>query len=181
MANPSSAAAERYARAVFELGVEAGDADALVGKVRDFAALYAGSSDLRNILENPLVTADERVRTLRELGRRLGLSDLALTVLRYLASRRRLRLLPEIARRLARLLDDEQGVVRAQVTAASRLPELFYERLARELEGLVGRKVTLERKEDPSLIAGVVTRIGDNTIDGSLRGRLEHIERRLLG
>ena len=70
--------------------------------------------------------------------------------------------------------------MRATVTAATTLPESFYEKLKGELEGITGRKIVLDRREDPSLIAGVVTRIGDNTIDGSLRGRLEHIERKLV-
>jgi F-type H+-transporting ATPase subunit delta len=87
--------------------------------------------------------------------------------------------LPEIAERLARLADERRGVVRATVTAAAPLPESFYERLTRELEALTGKNIALERRQDPSLIAGVVTRIGDNTIDGSLRGRLERLGRQL--
>ena len=180
MAKPSSVAAERYARAIFELAVESGDYEALVKKLADFSELYAGSAQLRNALENPLVSAEERSRTVRAFADRLALAPLALTVVRYLSSRRRLRLLPEISRRIARLLDQKRGVVRASVTTAGPLPEAFYERLARELQVLVGKTVTLERHEDPFLIAGVVTRIGDNTIDGSLRGQLEHIERQLL-
>jgi F-type H+-transporting ATPase subunit delta len=85
-----------------------------------------------------------------------------------------------VTRRLSRLADERRGVVRASVTAASQLPEAFYERLSRELEALTGKHIALERHQDASLIAGVVTRIGDNTIDGSLRGRLESLGRQLL-
>ncbi len=116
---------------------------------------------------------------LKDIAGRLGLSPLATTAIRYIASRRRLRSLPDIARRLGSLSDEKAGIVRATVTAASALPESFYEKLKAELEGITGRKIVLDRREDASLIAGVITRIGDNTIDGSLRGRLEHIERQL--
>jgi F-type H+-transporting ATPase subunit delta len=172
--------AERYARAIFELGVETGTLAALADQVRKFAAAYETSDDLRSVLENPLVPLEKRQQILSELATKIGAGPFALNTLRYLARRRRLKSLPEIARRLDTLSDEKEGVMRATVTAASTLPDAFYQRLGNELESMVGRKVVLERREDPSLIAGVVTRIGDNTIDGSLRGRLELLERKLL-
>jgi F-type H+-transporting ATPase subunit delta len=179
MSRADTAAAERYARAIFELGVESGNASDLVGKVEAFAAVYNGSLQLRVVLENPRVEASERDAVLREVAQRLGFGPLGLNAVRYLARRRRLRALPEIAERLRHLIDQKAGLVRATVTAAAPLPESFYEKLSRELEALTGQRVSLERREDPSLIAGVVTRIGDKTIDGSLRGRLEQLGRQL--
>jgi F-type H+-transporting ATPase subunit delta len=82
---------------------------------------------------------------------------------------------------LATLADEKAGVVRATVTSAGPLPDSFYERLTKELETATQRKVAIDRQEDPTLIAGVVTRIGDNTIDGSVKGRLAEIERLLAG
>lgn len=172
--------AERYARAIFELGVETGTLAALVDQIRRFAAAYAESADLRSVLENPVVPLEQRQNILGELASRLGFGPSALNTVRYLASRRRLAVLPDIAKRLDSLSDEKQGVVRATVTSAAPLSEAFYQRLAEELAKLVGKKVVLDRREDPSLIAGVVTRIGDNTIDGSLRGRLDTLERTLL-
>ena len=172
--------ADRYARAVFDLGIESGELGELVGKIDAFASAYRGAKELRVVLENPQVVASEREAILRAIASRLGLGKLELNVVRYLAHRRRLRLLPDVANKLARLSDERNGVVRATVSVAGPLPEAFYERLTRELETITGRRVVLEREEDPALIAGVVTRIGDNTIDGSIRGRLDQLERQLL-
>jgi len=172
--------AERYALAIFELGVETGTLAALVDQVRRFAETYAESADLRGALENPLIPSEQRDKVLREIASRLGFGPSALNTVRYLAHRRRLAALPDIARRLDTLSDEKQGVVRATVTSAAPLSESFYQRLAEQLGAMVGKKVVLDRREDPSLIAGVVTRIGDNTIDGSVRGRLESLERTLL-
>ena len=61
------------------------------------------------------------------------------------------------------------------------MPDSFYQKLVAELEAATARKIVLERREDPTLIAGFVTRIGDNAIDGSVRGRLTEIERQLVG
>jgi F-type H+-transporting ATPase subunit delta len=172
--------ADRYARAIFELGVEDGSLQPLTDQLQGFAATYAAELELRSVLENPVVPADKRDAVLRQVAASLKLGPLALNAVRYLASRRRLSILPDVAKRLASLADEKAGVARAEVTSAGPLPEAFYSRLAEELGTLVGRKVVLERRQDPNLIAGVVTRIGDNTIDGSLKGRLEELERRLL-
>lgn len=173
-------AAQRYARAIFELGVETGQIETLVRQIAVFADCYAGSPDLAAVLDNPLVPEEQREAILVDLAARLGLAELVLNAVRLLALRRRLAALPEIARRLNVLSDEQAGVVRATVTSATPLPEEYYRALSQELEAALSRKVVIEKKEDPTLIAGVVTQIGDNTIDGSVRGRLGELERRLL-
>jgi F-type H+-transporting ATPase subunit delta len=175
----SDAVAERYARAIFELGVESGQLEALTDSIRSFAESYAASRELQGVLGNPLVELSKREGILLDVAARVGLTGVGLNALRFVAKRNRLSSLPDIARRLASLADEKARVVRATVTSAGPLPEEFYERLIKELESATERKVTLDRKQDPSLIAGVVTRIGDNTIDGSVKGRLAEIERQL--
>src|SRR6478736_4350867 len=143
--------AERYARAIFELGVEAGQVVALSEQVRSFADTYAASRELQAVLGNPMVEPEKREAILRDIAGRVGLSGVGLNAIRLLAARNRL----------------------------ASLPESFYERLMRELESATSRKVAIDRQQDPSLIGGIVTRIGDNTIDGSVKGRLAEIERQL--
>jgi F-type H+-transporting ATPase subunit delta len=179
MSRADATAAGRYARAIFELGVESGDAATLVTKIGALASVYRETPELRNVFGNPQVQATERDAILRAIAGRLDFGTLELNVVRYLARRRRLQALPEIAERLARIADERSGIVRATVTAALPLPESFYERLIRELEVLTGQRILLERRQDPSLIAGVVTRIGDNTIDGSLGGWLDRLGNQL--
>lgn len=173
--------ADRYARAIFELGVETGQLAAITEQVRRFARTYAGSGELRSVLDNPVIEAEKRDAVLGEIAARLGLSGNGLNLIKLLAQRKKLRAVPEIAQRLDRFTDEQAGVVRATVTSAKPMPDSFYQRLVSELEAATARKIVLERREDPSLIAGFVTRIGDNTIDGSVRGRLDEIERQLVG
>jgi F-type H+-transporting ATPase subunit delta len=75
--------------------------------------------------------------------------------------------------------DRKKGLLRAEVVAAAPLSEAYYARLQQQLEKLTGKKVVLDRREDPSLLAGVVTRIGDTVYDGSLRTRLQEIKHAL--
>ncbi|MDF3066521.1 MAG: synthase subunit delta [Polyangiaceae bacterium] len=162
--------ADRYARAIFELGVETNQLASITEQVRRFAQVYSGSAELRAVLDNPIIEAEKREAVLADVAARLGLAGNALNLIRLLSSRKKLRVVPDIARRLDRFSDEKAGVVRATVTSARPMPDSFYQKLVAELESATSRKIVLERKEDPSLIAGFVTRIGDNTIERQLVG-----------
>jgi len=175
-----SAVSERYARALFELADEAGQVTSVAGEIDRFADAYRSSPELERALGNPSVDEAARDAILKELGTSLSLSPLSVNTIRLMARRRRLDAIADVAAEIRSLADEKAGVLRATVTTAKPLPESYYQRLSAELEKRLGRKVMIERKEDPSLIAGVVTRIGDNTIDGSVRGRLSALGRELL-
>jgi F-type H+-transporting ATPase subunit delta len=175
-----AAVAERYARALCELATESGQLDVATRQVSELVALYEGSPDLRSVLDNPVVPEAKREAILGTIVQRLGLGVAVSNTVRLLARRRRLAVLPDLGRSVQRLADQQAGKVRAVVTSATALTESDAHRLAQELERRTSRKVVLERRVDPTLIAGLVTCIGDKVIDGSLRGRLEALERRLL-
>jgi F-type H+-transporting ATPase subunit delta len=172
--------ARRYAKAILELGSERGKLDALVNEMSDAAAAYKSSPELRAALENPLVALDAKKAILDELSQRLGLSPTAHHALRLLGDRRRLRALPAIAQLLRELNDAKRGVVRAEVITAVRLSDGYYQRLQTELEKMTGKKVVLDTREDATILAGVITRIGDMVVDGSLRSRLQEMKTALL-
>jgi F-type H+-transporting ATPase subunit delta len=175
-----AAIAERYARALFELADETGQVASVAAEIDRFADAYRTSPDLERALGNPAVDEAARDAVLKDLGASLSLSPLSLNAVRLMARRHRLGAIRDVAAEIRRLADEKAGVLRATVTTARPLPESYFTRLAAELEKRLGRKIVIERREDPSLIAGVVTRIGDNTIDGSVRGRLNALERELL-
>lgn len=173
-------AAERYARAIFELGAEAGQLERLSQEIAEFAASFVELPLLRRALENPVLEEAQRELLLRHLGRRAELSALTVNALLVLLRRRRLGALPAIARRLRSLSDEKNGVCRAKIVSAGSLPETYFTQLRQGLEKALGKRVIVEHEEDPELIGGIVARIGDNTIDGSIQGRLEELRRKLL-
>jgi len=172
--------AERYARAILELADESKQLSQVTNEIRSIADAYGESEELRALTANPAVEGGARDALLRDLGARLALSPIAMNAVRLMARRGRLSVLPEVAEMLGRLADQKAGVLRAVVISARPLTEEYYERLSAELSKRTNRKILLERREDPTLIGGVVTRIGDHTIDGSLKGRLAALERQLL-
>jgi F-type H+-transporting ATPase subunit delta len=167
--------ARRYAKALLELGVEQGELDRIVDEIESVAAAWDASADLRNAVDNPLVAHAAKKAVVSELADRIGATTTTRHALLLLVDRRRTKTLPSIARTLRQLADARKGVVRAEVTTAAPLSDPYYARLQAQLEKMTGTRVVIDRRIDASLIAGVITRIGDRVIDGSLRTRLQSL------
>lgn len=175
-----SIVARRYAQALLELGVETGTLDRLVEEMATIAQAWETSPDLRNALENPLVAHDAKKAVMTELSEQIGATQTTRHALLLLVDRRRTKALPHVARYLRELGDARKGILRAEVTTAAPLSDGYYGRLQAQLERMTGKKVVVDRKTDPTLIAGVVTRIGDRILDGSLRTRLQSLKDSLM-
>lgn len=173
--------ARRYARAILDLATEAGQVDQLGEELSQFAGMWSESEELRNVFANPEVGLDARKAVLGELIERAGLSPLSRNSVLYLADRNRLFALPDIVRAYTDLAEHASGTVRAEVTSAAPLSDAYYAQLQKTLEQVTGHKVAIERKTDPGLIAGVVTRVGDRVFDGSIRTRLAELKESLKG
>lgn len=176
----SGAISGRYARAFYELGLEANALEDLVKQVAAMAAAYETSAEMRQALDNPLVAHEAKRGILSDVAGALGLSPLAKNAIFFLSDRRRIRALPAIAARLRELYDQRRGVLRAEVLSAAPLGAPFTARLKTHLEQMTGKEVALDCKLDPSIIAGVVMRIGDTVYDGSIQSRLTQLKAALM-
>ena len=174
-----STLAKRYARAILELANEQKLVERIGKELTEVGTLWSESQELRTVFANPAMTLTQRRALLTDIAARTGLSPLAKNSLLYLNDRGRLAALPDVARAYTALAELRGGAVRAEVTSATPLPEAYYAQLQRALEQTTGKKVTIERKTDAALIAGVVTRIGDKVYDGSIRTRLSDLKESL--
>jgi len=175
-----SIVANRYAQALLELGIEQGQLDRVVEEMAALGDAWSASADLRNAMENPLVAHDAKKAAMSQIADRIGATPTTRHALMLLVDRRRAKTLPYVARRLGELADARKGVVRAEVTTAAPLGDAYYARLQAQLEKMTGKRVVIDRAHDPALIGGVVTRIGDRILDGSLRTRLQSLRDSLL-
>ena len=164
--------ARRYARALFELAKEAGKVAEVARELGNFAAAYETSAEFREIDVLPSVQGADRRAIVASLGASLGASDLTVRVVAMIADRQRLSLLPDLVNVMDEMADEHLGVLRGTVTSAQRLDEGYRGKLKRKIEEATGKKVLLTFEEDQNLIAGIVTQIGDQIIDGSVRGKL---------
>jgi F-type H+-transporting ATPase subunit delta len=175
-----SAVADRYARAIFALGEESGSLAMLTEHIKRFADEYAVSRELQTVFGHPVLDEKQREGLAGAIAGRLNLSPLATNALKLLARRRRLSAVKQISQRLMALSDEKRSVLRVTVRSAQPLSDEYFSQLSKAIAGATGRTIVLEKAVDPSLIAGVLTQIGDNTIDGTLRGRLRDYEQQLL-
>ena len=174
-----STSARRYAEAVFGLGEESGtlpqwreDLETLADVARDQGAVA--------VLENAKTPVEQRLALLdRALT---GMGPLARNLARLLVTRGRFALLPQIAEVFSEMLDERNGVVRAQVTTAVPLSDDEQHAIADRLRTLTAaRDVRVQSRVEPTIIGGLIVRVGDRLIDGSTRSRLIQLRRRLAG
>ncbi len=176
----ASVIGRRYGRALLELAHEAGQESEVRKGLEELLASWTASPELRGIFENPGVGADQRRAILDAVGAKMSLPTLVTNTLKLLADRRRLRHVPELVEAYLELADADAGGLRAEVTTAGDMPESYFAELQKTLAENLGREVTLVKKQDPALIAGVVTKVGDMVFDGSLRSRLRELEDTML-
>jgi F-type H+-transporting ATPase subunit delta len=180
MAAFGGSVARRYARALFGIGVDAGKFEALGREIDDFASLLEQSAELRQALENPVFGPAEKRKVLESLLPRVAPTPEVQRFVLLLLERRRIVLLPAIARAYRDMTDAHLGRVRAKVISAEPLAGPVLDRVRRSLEQRTGKQVIVETAVDPELIGGVVARVGDLVLDGSVRTQLEDLRTKLL-
>lgn len=175
------AAAQRYARALFDVGrAEGHDLAAIREELSGIAALVTGNEQLNRVLANPAIPAARKRAVMEQILARSTVSGILSRTLLLLADRDRLVLLPDLAEAYHDRLLDHQQVVRAQVTTAMPLPPDRASALRQGLAQVTGRDVQLEVRTDQSLVGGAVARIGSTVYDGSIVTHLEKLKVQLV-
>jgi F-type H+-transporting ATPase subunit delta len=180
MAALGGSVARRYAKALFELGVQKGNFEALGQQLEALARLYGDSRELRQTLENPVFKQSQKRKIVEALLPQLAQDVVVRNFVLLLVDRNRIAVLPLISRAYQELTDRQLGQVRAVVTSAKPLDMATEGEIKRALEKRTGKKVLMKSEVDPTLIGGVVARVGDLILDGSLRTRLASVGTRIL-
>lgn len=168
--------ARRYARAVFELD----EKDRTTEWQADLEKIISISKDatIAAYLENPKIHFEDKARLLHE--RLSDVNPMVLNLVYVLLTRSRLDMLPDIAAEYKRLVDDYQGIERAEVTTALPLDDETRVKLSRDIGRLIGKKVVLETEYvNPDLIGGVVVKVAGKLLDGSTRGKLAALKKEI--
>lgn len=175
-----SAVGRRYAKALLDLAREEGQVDAVLKDVGAMSDAWKASAELREIVRNPVVPKPALKSAVDAVMEKLGVSQLVRNTVNLLADKGRLPQLGDVLHALEELAEAETGRVRVEVTSAKPLSDAYYAKLTEKLQRVTDRQVVLVKKQDPSLIGGVVTRVGDQVFDGSLSNRLSELKETLL-
>lgn len=169
------AIARRYARALFALGQERGDVSAMLAELELLNDTIVESAELVRVLFTPIHPRAERAAVIGKLVRRLELSDEMRSFSMLLVDENRTGRLPQICEALEDMVERAAGRIEAEVTSARELSSEEANALREALSQRLARQVTLKLEVNPDLIGGVVARVGDLLLDGSVRTQLESL------
>jgi F-type H+-transporting ATPase subunit delta len=174
--------AARYARALADVVLDAKlNTTEVEQQLEDFAATFAGSKDLKELLLNPSISAQKRVAILDKINGRVGCGPQVRNFLAVLIRHERLGALGEILEEYRQEMNRRLSISDAEVVTARPLEDQERAALEGQVSVLAGHnKVNATFREDKSLIGGAIVRIGSTIYDGSVRGRLERLKERLV-
>ena len=176
-----SAFAARYARAFADVVLDTKlDSADVERQLTDFAATFAASKDLREVLLNPSIPSAKRVSILDVVNSRIGCGPKVRNFVAVLISHERLAALSEIIEEFRLEMNRRLSISDAEVVTARPLQDQERAKLEREVAELAGTRVNATFRQDKSLIGGAMVRIGSTIYDGSVRGRLERLKERLV-
>ena len=173
--------APKYAHAFANVAASTGlDVAAAQAQMRDFAAMLAGSRELREVMSDPSVPSDQKLAVLDAMAARMGMFRAVRNFFAVIIDHQRLGDLPLILSEYDRVADAGQGVAEAEVTSAFTLDAEARQELESQVARLAGSRVRVEYRQDATLLGGAIVRIGSTVYDGSLRGQLEQMKRSLV-
>lgn len=172
--------AGRYATALFDLAQEREALDAVTGDLARFRLLDE-SAEFARLVRSPIVSRDDQVKAVTAIADKLGMNELTRNFVGYVASQRRLFSLAAMIRSFEALVARARGEVIAEVTSAHALTDEQKSALEAALKQAVGGAVAIRTDVDPSLIGGLVVRVGSRMIDGSIRTKLHSLKLAMKG
>jgi F-type H+-transporting ATPase subunit delta len=176
-----SGLAERYAAALFELADERHALDDVAGDLRELRAMLRDSGDLLRLVRSPVLSRADQGKAMAAVAENAKLSKLTGDFIAVVARNRRLFAVPAMIEAYLQKLADRRGEVTAEITAAQALSEAQQNALGEQLRRVVGGRVAIDVRVDPSLLGGMIVKIGSRMVDGSLKGQLQRLQLSMKG
>lgn len=176
-----SGLADRYAAALFDLADERKALDQTADDLHSLRAMLRDSGDLRRLIRSPVLSREALGKGISALAGSAQISPLTRNFLGLLAQNRRLFALPEMIEGFLRRLAAKRGEVTAQVISAQDLTAAQREAVHEQLRKAVGRKVVVDVEVDPSLLGGLVVKVGSRMVDASLKSKLQRLQLAMKG
>ena len=176
-----SGAAGRYASALFDLAGEAKQTESVASALQAFQGMLDNSPELTRLVESPVFKAADQMASIEALSAKAGISGITLNFIRLAAKNRRLALLPDMIRGYTALQAQAKGEVQAEVTSAEPLSAAQTKELKAALKATIGRDALLTSRVDPSILGGLIVKIGSRMMDNSLKTKLSNLKAAMKG
>jgi F-type H+-transporting ATPase subunit delta len=173
--------ARRYAKALFAVGKEQGTYEAYKDALQALGALFDTTPEVADALTNPLYPMDIREKVMAGIVKSIDADKVLGNFLNLLVQKKRAEILPEIAEAYQVMVDEEQNISHGSVISAVELSDELQAKVRATLEKLTGKKVELTISVDPSIIGGVIAKVGDLVLDGSIKAQLAGLKDSIKG
>lgn len=174
--SPISAVAERYASSLFELAQQANSVAKVESDLSDFEAMLKDSADLSRLINSPVFSSDEQAKAIDAIVAKAKIAGLAGNFLRVVAKNRRLFAVPGMIQAFRRIAAEHRGETAAEVTSAHALTAAQQTELKAALKSVAGKDVAITITVDPSLLGGLIVKMGSRQIDTSLKTKLNSLK-----
>lgn len=171
-----SGVADRYAGSLFELAAAEGVVDKAESDLGRFSAMLKSSDELMRLIKSPVFSAEEQVRAIAAIAEKAKIGGLVGNFLRVVAKNRRLFALPAMIEAFRRIAAEARGEATAEVTSAHALSATQEKELKAALKGVAGKDVAIDVTVDPSILGGLVVKMGSRQIDTSLKTKLASLK-----
>ena len=171
----------RYASALYDLARDQKQVPVVEADLSRFNALLNGSDDLRRLVRSPAFSGEEQSKAIGAILAKANIGGLAGNFLKLLAKNRRLFAVSDMIKGFHAIAARERGEITAEVTSAQPLTDAQTAALSDQLKASLGKAVSLQTKVDPSLLGGLIVKIGSRMIDSSLRTKLSMLKVAMKG
>ncbi len=173
--------AGRYAAALFDLAKDSSKISEVEADLNKFQSMLDMSDDLKSLVRSPVISTDDQSKAMGAILAKAGIGGLAANFFKLIAGNRRLFAAQDIIKAYRAISAKERGEVTADVTSAVALNDAQTAELKKALKASVGKDVTLSAHVDPSLLGGLIVKVGSRMVDSSLRTKLQNLKVQLSG
>lgn len=172
--------AKSYVNALFDAVTTKKDMAAIASDMLDISNMISHSLELQTFLKSPLLSIDDHKVGLEKLAKKAKLSKPVTNMMMVMAANRRMSLLGLVAEEAQNYINRQSGTIPVEVTTANKLTAADQKKIATDLKNALGQDIVMQAYIDETLIGGVVIKAGSTLIDGSVRSKLDQLQRELL-
>ena len=175
-ASTSKGVAKRYATALFDLASETDDISSLERNVETLTHAIDESTDLNSLISSPIYSRDQQKNAIGAIAKKMGVSAVMINALSLMAEKRRLFVVPTFLSVLNDMISESKNEITAEVVSAQSLSKGQVEKLGKSLKKNFGKDVKINATVDPTLIGGMVVKVGSRMIDMTIRAKLNSLQ-----
>ena len=169
-----------YSQALFELANESNSANDIENQVSSILVLVRNSKDIKEFIKDPTNKIEDQLKIINAMSDKFKFNELLKKFLGFVVTKRKFFYIEKILNDFLFICSNSRGEIQAELSAAKNLNESEINKIKDELSSTFGSNIKLNHKHDPSLIGGLIIKVGSTMIDTSLKSKIQKIEKKMI-